>query len=172
MPEPVNPDQVLGEIFTSVETLVSDDLTDGTLHDLGQRLDMALRIISNLKVAKEALEIALIDSMPEDTLKMDGVLVVRERVTRSTWKPSGAARLREDIAHNVASKLSLDIATGEVDIGRRAVIENAVKELWTIIPAFSTMKVDGRERFDLKISHYRDFSDGYNIRVVVEDGPG
>lgn len=162
-------DATLGDVVTLLEQATDMDEDNTTLEDLGRRLQLVLHIAGQAREIRDLIEVTLIDKMEEDTLSMGDVTVVKEKATRSSWKPSGSARMREDIAHNVAAKLALDIGTGEVDVGRRNIVEHAIKELWTIVPAFSNMKVDGRERYDLKISEYRDYSDGWNVRVIVNE---
>ena len=80
----LDPDYVLGESHTEVYAMDMGLLTDGTLAELGRRLDLTLRIAAQLKEARAALETALIEAMPEDTLTMDGIRVVRERAPRSS----------------------------------------------------------------------------------------
>lgn len=170
-PHGLDPDYALGESHTAVYEMDMGLLTDGTLADLGRRLDLVLRIAAQMKEARDALETALIEMMPEDTLTMDGIRVVRERAARSAWKPGGSARMREDITHTVATKLATEVMTGEVDPMRRNLISNAIAELFDkVLPAPSAMKA-GAKTYGLRISEYRDFTDGYNISVVpLEEG--
>lgn len=167
-------EQHLGEAVTNLYSITEnlDGLTEGPLDDLGTRYNMVLLAMGELKTMRDALELALIESMPENTMSINGVTVMRERKTRSSWKPSGSKRMRDDIKHNVASALATDLETGEVNVGRRNLLENAIDELYGIIPAFSSMKVEGRERYGLTMSEYREYQDGWNITVVDNTGEG
>lgn len=164
-------DQQLGEILTAFETLTADldATTEAPLDDLGRRYDMVLRIRTATTELRDALEIALIETMPEDTLTMDGVVVKREKSTRSTWKDGGAGRMTEDIGHGIATKLATDVGTGEVDPVRRNLMKNAIDEVWKVIYAPSNMKKAGRESLGLKISEYRDYNETNVIKVSFRD---
>ena len=166
----VDADAVLGDAAVGIDALheALDAVTEGTLADQGTRLALAEHLLAQLKVIKAGLETALIEAMPEDTMSMNGVVVQREKVTRSTWKPSGAARLREDLRHAVATKLATDVETGEVNVGRRNLIETAIRELYAVIPSFSNVLVTGRDRYGIQMSRYRDYTTGYNVSVHEE----
>ncbi|MCJ7725661.1 MAG: hypothetical protein MUP76_04650, partial [Acidimicrobiia bacterium] len=142
--ETADPLPVLGEMFTALEGMSLDSLTEGTLADLGMRYDVILRLQAMLRTQKDALETALIEAMPEDTVITGGVRIIRERAARSAWKDSGSARMREDIEQQVATKLSTDVMTGEVDPMRRNLIANAIHQLWEVLPAPSSMKAGAK----------------------------
>lgn len=168
-PVPVDVHAILGDIVT----LANDghealgDLTEGTLDDLGSRLIMVQHALNDLAKMKAALEVALIDAMPEATLLTGNYIVKREPVTRWAWKDAKASakQMREDIAFNVANTLATDLETSEVNIGRRNVILNAIRELFTVIPAIQDMKVDGARRYGLDRFDYKSKTDGYNVTI-------
>lgn len=64
-PHGLDPDYALGESHTAVYEMDMGLLTDGTLADLGRRLDLVLRIAAQMKEARDALETALIEMMPK-----------------------------------------------------------------------------------------------------------
>ena len=166
----IDPLPALSEMFTALEAMTLDSLTEGTLADLGMRYDLILRIQGILRTQKEAVETALIEAMPENTVTTGGVRIHRERAARSAWKPDGSARMRADIEHLVATKLATDVMTGEVDQMRRNMISFAIHELWEVLPAPSAMKA-GAKKYGLRIGEYREFTDGWNLSVVpLEEG--
>ena len=137
----LNPDEALGDILTLLTQMDLTDASEGApAAELAIRLDIVMRSMGYLKDLRDALELVLIDTMEESTLVTPEVVVHREPTVRSTWKPSGAARMREDIKHAVANNMALDVETGEVNVGRRNVINAAIDELWAGVPAFSSIK--------------------------------
>jgi len=165
-------DEIIGDVFTRVDTMPMGDLTEGTLQDLGRRYDLALRTIAKAQEIRDALEVALVEAMPEDTLTMGDITVRREKAKRWSWKDAHSGeRMREDIGQMVASKLALDPMTGEVDPMRRNLIVHTINELWALLPAPSSMKVEGAKRFDLSIFDYRTLSQPDVIKVTPREEP-
>ena len=170
MPDTQDPDLAIGELFTQLDTLDLGELTEGTLADLGRRYDMLLRIIGMAKHARDALEIALVEAMPEDSLSMEDVTIIRKRSPRSAWKErDSAVRMREDIRRTVATMVATDVATGEVDPMRRNLIEHAINELWKGVPSFSSIKVEAAKSWGLRMGDYRSYTDGYTLTVITKD---
>lgn len=171
-PHGLDPDYVLGDAYTLVDGMDLGLLTEGTLADLGRRLDILTRTAATLREAKAALETALIEAMPEDTLTMDGIRVVRERKSRWAWKSkTSGQQMREDLQRTIAERMSTDPETGEINVGRRRLISEAIQELYDAVPAIQEFKVAGAKRLGLSIFDYKDRSDGYNISVVpLEEG--
>jgi len=166
-------DESIGDVFTRLDTMTLDsDLTEGTLQELGHRYDMALRIIALAQQVRNHLEVALVDAMPEDTMIMGDITVKREKANRWSWKDgSSGERMREDIEQMVATKLATDVMTGEVDPMRRNMVKHAIHELWALLPAPSSMKVEGARRFDLDIFDYRSLSQPNVIKVTPREEP-
>lgn len=148
---------------------LADDLdliTEGTFVELVERHTQLTRVKEAVRTMMNGLEQSMIDSMPEDTMIASGFVVKREEVPRTSWKSKdSSAAMRADIGHQVATKLSTDVMTGDVDVMRRNLIENAINEVWEVVPAPSTMKAEGRRRFGLKVSDYRDTTTGYKVTV-------
>ena len=165
-------DTALGDVVTLLETTNLDDLTEGALDELGMRLTLALHTIAKATQLRDALEIALIDAMPEATLVMGGTTIRREPKVRSTWKEGGAARMREDVAFGVATKLATDVGTGEVDTVRRNLMQNAINESLKVFNSPQGLKKAGREDIGLRMGEYKNYSDGYNVTVttIAEEG--
>ena len=63
-------EQHLGEAVTNLYSVTEnlDDLTEGPLDDLGTRYNMVLLAMGELKTMRDALELALIETMPENTM--------------------------------------------------------------------------------------------------------
>lgn len=162
-----NVDAFLSEAVTSLELVPLNSATTGTIGEYAQRLDMCRRILQSATLIRNALEVAIAEAMPENTMVEGGLRIVRERANRSAWKDAHASeRMRTDIEHLVASRLALDVGTGEVDAERRNIISHAIHELLTdVLPAPSTMKA-GARKYGLRLADYRDYSPGFTIRLT------
>jgi surface antigen len=73
--------------------------------------------------------------------------------------------MRDDLAHAVANKLSIDLITGEVDRGKRALILEATRIAYEAIPSFSNLKVQGREALGLRMDDYRTFDKVHKVKI-------
>lgn len=167
-----DPDAMLGDVVTLTSDLAADmdGLTEGALDELGLRLELVLHAAADLRVLRNALEVALIDAMPEDTMAMNGVVV--QRVRKNTWKwkeKDSGSRMRSAIANAIADDMSLDVETGEVNVGRRRLIQQAIDRVWRTIPAVQAMKVAGAKDLDLSIFDYKEMSTSYQIEVSVPE---
>jgi hypothetical protein len=165
----IDTDAAIGDIFTLLDNLDIEETTQGTLDDLAVRHDVLMRSAAKLTDLRVAIELTLIDSMESDEMEAADFNIVRSRTPRSTWKPSGAARMREDMKHCVANAMSTDIETGEVNVGRRNLINSAIDDLFTGVPSFSSIKVDARQRWDLKMGDYREYSDAYSVKILPKE---
>lgn len=163
-------DAVIGDVVTLLEELPLDNVTEGTLSDLGARYQYALHIVATAGRLRDALEIALVDAMPEDTMTMNGVTVKRATKNRWSWKERDSGkRMRDDIANAIADEMSLDVETGEVNVGRRRLIQQAVGRVWKTIPAVQAMKIEGAKDLGLSIFDYKELSTGYRIEVSIPE---
>jgi hypothetical protein len=163
-------DATIGDVVTLLEELVLDDATEGTLADLGSRYQYTLHILGIVTRLRDALELALIDAMPEDTMSMNGVVVKRANVNRWKWRDKDSGKeMRNAISHAIANEMSTDPETGEVNVGRRRLIEQAISKVWRTIPAVQTMKQTGAQELGLSIFDYKELSTGYKIEVVVPE---
>lgn len=159
-------DAVLGDAMTLLESFTDDEFSEAPLDDLGRRLQAVLHIAAKARALRDLIEIALIEAMPEDSLRMGDVTIVRERATRSSWREGGSVQMRKDIAAGLANELALDVGTGEVDEVRRNYMRNAIQEALSLINAPTGIKVPGRERLSLTMSTYKEYTEGYNVRVI------
>jgi hypothetical protein len=168
----MTPDESVGDAYVNLDNLNLGDLAEGTLEELGQRYDLMLQIMAMATEARNHLEQALVEAMPENTLVTPTMTFKREKAKRWTWKDKDSGKImREDIAHSVSSKLATNVATGEVDMEARNLMQNAIRELWDVLPAPSSMKMTGASRFDLSIFDYRDLSQPDVIKVIPRDEP-
>jgi hypothetical protein len=163
-------DAVIGDVVTLLEELPLDDVTTGTLADLGSRYQYALHISAVAGRIRDALEVALIDAMPEDTMTMNGVVVKRANVNRWKWLDRDSGKeMRNAISRAIADEMSTDPETGEVNVGRRRLIEQAITKVWRTIPAVQSMKQAGAQDLGLSIFDYKELSTGYKIEVVIPE---
>jgi hypothetical protein len=163
-------DAVIGDVVTLLEELPLDDVTEGTLADLGARYTYMLHVIATAGRMRDAIELALVDAMPEDTMAMNGVVVKRVNQNRWKWREKDSGKeMREDIANAIADEMSTDPETGEINPGRRRLIQQAIGRVWRTIPAVQTMKVAGAKDLGLSIFDYKEMSVGYKIEVAVPE---
>lgn len=167
--EAIPVDAFLSEAVTALELVPLNEATTGDLAEYAQRLDMTRRIIEFATHLRNHLEVAIAEAMPTNVERAGGLRITRERATRSNWVDSTASeRMRADIEHLVATKLALNPATGDVDPQRRNIISYAIHELWDVLPAPSAMKA-GARRFGLSITDYRNFTEGYTIKIGPDE---
>lgn len=170
-PVDVNVEAYLSEAITVLDVVTRATYDEGTVADYAIRLDMLRRVIATATTLRNTIEVVLAEAMPESRMTEGGLRISRERATRSYWKDGHASeRLREDIEHKVATTLATDVATGDIDLERRNLISYAIHELWDLLPAPSTLKAAAR-RYDLRLSDYREFAPGFNIRITPVEEP-
>lgn len=145
----------------------SEQWVEGTVRDRAIVLDRVRELSRVLADATTELELSLIDSMESDELLVPGVGLFKRVPSRSsTWRDGDASRrMRKDLARAVADHIALDVATGELDEGKRNVALATMREALDVIPAFSSLKQGSRERFGLDIEDYRTFTTYYSIKV-------
>lgn len=166
----MNADTTIGDVITLLEELVLDDVTEGTLADLGSRYQYLLHITAIAQRTRDAIEIALVDAMPEDTMSMNGVVVKRVNQNRWKWKEKDSGKeMRQAISRAIADDMSLDVETGEMNVGRRRLIEQAIGRVWKTIPAVQTMKVAGAQDLGLSIFDYKEMTTGHKIEVTIPE---
>ncbi len=166
----MNIDETVGDAYVNLDNLNLGELAEGTLQELGERYDLILRIMAMATEARNHLEQALVEAMPESTLVTPTMTFKREKAKRWTWKDKDSGQImREDIAHSVSSKLATNVATGEVDVEARNLMQNAIRELWDLLPAPSSMKMGGAKRFGLDIFDYRSLSQPSVIKVIPRE---
>jgi len=161
-----DPDVVLTDSISAIMDLTLDDVTEADIAAKGLRYEMVLNLLAELTILRDALEVSLLDTMPTDSLNAGAIRITREESTRSTWSDGGAARMREDVSHSVATKLATDVGTGEVDPVRRNLMQNAIRESLKYFSAPSGIKKLAREDLGLGIGDYKTFSHPNVITVT------
>ena len=156
----------LRDILGDLVNVDANEASSGPLADLAARLDTLREIVVVAKAIIEMIETAMPLDMEADMVPAGRYIVVREKEVRSSWKPSGAERMRADIRSTIATRMSIDVATGEVNQERRNVIVAAIDELFTGVPSFSSIKVDASRRWGLHMGEYRTYTDGYKINLL------
>lgn len=136
-----------------------DRWIEGPIFDRAVRLDRAKALIELLKERCRDVELSLAESMEEDQIIVPGIgRLTRGKSYSSTWKHEDSSKqLRADLADAVAREVSLDVATGDMDPMKRNVALAALRVAYDAIPAFSSLKVAGRDRLHLDIADYRSF---------------
>lgn len=162
---------VLGHL-AELRGMPEEDWTHGPVSELGFRLHRLRQLQGLAHAIAQEIEDSLVASMETNTVEVASLgRLVRSEQTTSTWRDGGAAeRMRDDLARAVADSISLDVATGEINVGTRNVALVAIRAAYDAIPAFSSLKVAGRQRFGLHLGDYRSYATHYRVTVEsIED---
>jgi hypothetical protein len=152
-----------------VELRSVPDWTDGDFLDRAVALSRLKAIVTLCKEAMVHLEVDLAESMPEDTMTTPVGLLRRTEKVTSTWRDDAAGdRFREDLAHAVVIEVSMDIGSGEVDPIKRNIAAAALRKLYEVIPAISTVKSGAKRAIGIDIGDYRSFSRHYAVELQEE----
>ena len=80
-----------------------------------------------------------------------------------------AARVaREDLAHAVATKVAIDIGTGEINQERRNIAKETIRVLSMYVPSISGTKGNAKSELNLNIDDYK--SRQWRNTVKLEEG--
>lgn len=148
-----------------------EEVADGPLDDLALRYDALRRIQVIAKNLADALEVQLIDAMPEDRLDVPMVGTLRRVEKRSRRVGSGgSSRLHRDLAVAVARRVGTDPFTGEISDARRDAARDAVRMVTdTCTLSGTALKQSAREVIGLDPDDYVSYSVYYAITMEVED---
>lgn len=162
-----SPEDVLAQVLLDLERLKPDQWEDGELGDKARRLHLVRQVLDHLRLAADLLEMNIAREMRTDLEQVPGLGdVYRTEETRSAWRDDdSASRMREDVATAVANKIAIDLLTGEVDRGKRAVVMEAFRLAYEAIPSFSNLKVAGRKHLGLRMDDYRTFDTTYRVKI-------
>jgi hypothetical protein len=161
------PEDVMAQLLLDLERLKPDQWEAGELGDQARRLHLVRRALDYLRGVADLLEMGVASGMRADLEQVPGLGdVYRTEELRSTWlDDSSPSRMRDDLAHAVANKLSIDLITGEVDRGKRALILEAIRIAYEAIPSFSNLKVQGRKALGLRMDDYRTFDKVHKVKI-------
>lgn len=148
-----------------------EDVTDGPVEDLALRYDACRRILAMAKYLSDALELQLIEAMPDEKLDVPMLGVVR-RVEKKSRRvgPGGTSRLHRDLAVAVARTVGVDAFTGEINEPRRLAALDAVRMVTdTCSMSATALKQSARELIGLEPDDYVAITSTYAIVMEVED---
>jgi hypothetical protein len=167
----VDPDTTLRRAAFDLGTLDDDDVTDGSLDELGTRFILATRARDAAAELIDMLELALIDAMPEDVLSIAGVgALTRSEKRRSSWiGDSSADLMRSDLRRAVVAAVAVDRVTGEVDPLRQRIASLAVDEMYDAIGSFTTVLRPAQRRLGIDMNDYRQWSSYYRVALETEN---
>jgi hypothetical protein len=168
----VEPAAVLLGTLTELRATRPDAWTEGTRTDLALRLDRVQTLLDHLNEVRGWLELALAESMETDDEVIPGIGGLhRTEERRWTWRgPHSNEQMRDDLAVAVATKVAVDVGTGELDPIKRNVALHAIRTAYEAIPSFSTLKVGGQRQLGLAIGDYRTYDTYYRVRLDVGEG--
>lgn len=166
-------DAILRRCAFDLATVDDDDAVTGTLDELAARLSWAIECRVAADELIDALELVLIDAMPDDVVTVAGVgVLTRSEQYRTTWvNDSSAELLRADLKRAIVAAIAVDPVTGEVDLMRQRVAQLAVDEVYGAVGSFSNVLVPARRRFRLNLDDYRTRQTYYRVRLEDEGDP-
>lgn len=164
----LSPGEAIGHVHGELLDVIqaTDDLCTGTHADLALRLDLMLRSKQMLTDLIAAIELTLIEGMEADTEDAGRFTIVRSPKVRSTWRDGGSTQMRDDMRDAVIRRFVVDPESGEVNKVRERMLREVVAELYDGIPAFDSMKATARKRWGLRMSDYREYTNGYAVAVL------
>ena len=149
----------------------ADTADDGTLDEVAARYQAALHLGLVAKHIRDTCEESLNERMETDEVIIPNIgrFVRSRQLSSATFidKQSGP-RFREDLAQAVASKVALDIGTGEINVERRNVAREAIRILSMYIPSIAGTKGKARDELGIDIDQYKNRS--WRNTVKLEEG--
>jgi len=153
----INPRATLEKALTAIQTVRPNDITEGTLTELGERLMALYTIQSETRLLIEELTETIGLSMESDTMSIDGVgKVVRKPRFSSTWiDDASRERMMEDATRSIIKKLAVDRATGEIHSGLAQTIRETVSFIEASFSIGADPKTGFRKQLGLATDEYR-----------------
>lgn len=166
-PELLTPEDALAGMLLDLERLKPDQWEAPPLGDQARRLNLVRKVIDHLRGVADLLEMDIAAGMHEELEQVPGLgSVMRTEEMRSTWRAdNSSAQMRDDVATAVANKLSTDMLTGEIDVNKRRFVLEAMRLAYEAIPAFTTLKVLGRNNLGLRMDDYRTYDKVHRIKI-------
>jgi hypothetical protein len=162
-------ERLLNDALEATAWLGRTDVTeDATVNDLGFRLHAVDTILAAFTEHRQALAIALAETMETDTVTVPHVGQVRR-----TWKAGSAQwdteTVRRDIREKILRRVALDPSTGELNPVWRGVAANTIEwvaRTWGL-NAPKTGTDSGIRALELDVDNYRSFGAGrWEVKVV------
>jgi hypothetical protein len=152
-----DPLATLGTALTAIQTVRPNDITEGTLTDLGERLMTLYTIQAETRSLIEELTESIGLTMESDTMSIDGVgKVVRKPRFSSTWiDDASRERMMEDATRAIIKKLAVDRVTGEIHSGLAQTIRETVSFIESSFSIGADPKTGFRKQLGLATDEYR-----------------
>jgi|TARA_R110002167_G_scaffold30123_4_gene99893 hypothetical protein len=160
-------------LYAALEALSeqADSADNGTLDEVGARYQAALHLSLVAKQIRDVCEESLNERMESDAVTIPNVgRFVRSRsLASATFRDkSDGPRFREDLAHAVATKVAIDIGTGEINQERRNIAKETIRVLSMYVPSISGTKGNAKSELNLNIDDYK--SRQWRNTVKLEEG--
>lgn len=135
----------LAKVLSTLETVACDEMTDGTLKDLAQSLELCFRINAQLREITDALQEDIAARMEDDTASIAGVgIVQRKPRTSSTWlDDSSRERMMDDAISAMIRRVAVDPASGEI----HSPLANVAREVWRLTQESFSIGADPKVGF-------------------------
>jgi hypothetical protein len=135
----------LAKVLSTLETVACYAITDGTLKDLAQSLELCFRINAQLREITDVLQEDIAARMEDDTASIAGVgIVQRKPRTSSTWlDDSSRERMMDDAISAIVRRVAVDPATGEM----HPPLANAAREVWRLTQDAFSFGADPKTAF-------------------------
>ncbi len=137
--------KILDELVFKLKIISLEDLTEGTLQELAQRLATCNALTSVLKYVTDALQDDIAARMETDTAEVSGVgMIQRKARTSSTWiDDSSKEQMMDDAISAIIRRVAVDPATGEV----HPPLANAAREVWRLTQDAFSFTADPKTAF-------------------------
>jgi hypothetical protein len=153
-----------------LDDISEDDWLDGPVKDIARRFAIVRQLERRLADIRKALGDSLALSMETDTVHVPGWgHLVRSKDDSTAWlTPDSSQQLRDDIRRAVVQDIAVVLETGELDPARSNIANAVVERIWSIIPAFSSIKAAGKTVYNLSIDEYRTKTTSWKVELYEE----
>ena len=158
--------ELLLDVAATLEGLPLEELTDGEIADLGERLKALTIVQAAIKEQMDALTLAVQEQMPADEFPLQGTGVLRKSYRKhNRWKEGMTSKFQRDLATAIARLVAVDRLTGEVNADKRDAAIEAVETLVKTSGNVSNLTKDGQVLLDMDLEDYRDIGHTPTIKV-------
>jgi hypothetical protein len=164
----------LFDAVSAVYDITIEEVTEGTVDEVGMRLDALMRLQGHTATLIEALKQQLLESMTENSVTIVGVGIitkVRKQGSKRLKTKESSRHMREDIAVKSARDVAEDRFTGEVDVAKREAAYEGIKRALAVIPSFTGLIYKEAQALGLDESDYYDKAWYDTIAIVPMEEP-
>lgn len=153
------------DIVQTVNRHFERDAVDSTLVDLARQMRLAQAMQAELKTYLEQLDMTLVERMDEDAIQTSEGWLQRSNRNPSVSNDNEGARTA--VRRAIGERLSIDPLTGEIRVGLRNVVEEAVELVYDVMGG-TTLKATARRRLNIDPDDFRtETPTGKTVKLVM-----